>query len=215
MDLRSGQYEEEMAQADAQFGPLYEKFAAPGPRRSSRRTRRRWPSGRSCSSTTARSATRRTPRGSTGFPNLTDNDWLYGGDPETIKATITNGRNGIMPPLGAALGERGRRRTWRTTCCRSPGMAHDAHARGARQGAVRADLRRLPRRGGQGQPAARRAQPHRQDLAATARARRRSSRPSRKGRNNQHAGAQGASSARPRCTCSRPTSYCARRHAAK
>lgn len=43
-------------------------------------------------------------RGSRGFPNLTDTDWLYGGDPETIRATITTGRNGVMPPLGAALG---------------------------------------------------------------------------------------------------------------
>ncbi|WP_454721551.1 MULTISPECIES: cytochrome-c oxidase, cbb3-type subunit III [Cupriavidus] len=42
-------------------------------------------------------------RGSRGFPNLTDNDWLYGGDPATITQTITKGRNGVMPPLGAAI----------------------------------------------------------------------------------------------------------------
>ncbi len=42
--------------------------------------------------------------GSKGFPNLTDNDWLYGGKPETIKQTITNGRNGMMPPMLAAIG---------------------------------------------------------------------------------------------------------------
>jgi len=35
-------------------------------------------------------------RGSRGFPNLTDNDWLYGGDPETIKTTIMHGRSGVM-----------------------------------------------------------------------------------------------------------------------
>ncbi len=35
--------------------------------------------------------------GSIGFPNLTDNDWLYGGTPEAIKTTIMNGRGGIMP----------------------------------------------------------------------------------------------------------------------
>ncbi len=45
--------------------------------------------------------------GSKGFPNLRDNDWLYGGEPEQIKASITNGRNGIMPPFGAVLGEEG------------------------------------------------------------------------------------------------------------
>jgi len=35
--------------------------------------------------------------GSRGFPNLTDDDWLYGGSPEAILASIANGRNGIMP----------------------------------------------------------------------------------------------------------------------
>jgi cytochrome c oxidase cbb3-type subunit 3 len=42
--------------------------------------------------------------GGKSFPNLTDGDWLYGGDPETIKTTITEGRFGIMPPMAAAVG---------------------------------------------------------------------------------------------------------------
>ena len=41
-----------------------------------------------------------TGRGSLGFPNLTDNDWLYGGEPETIKTTLLYGRNGQMPAKG-------------------------------------------------------------------------------------------------------------------
>jgi cytochrome c oxidase cbb3-type subunit 3 len=36
-------------------------------------------------------------RGSRGFPNLADNDWLYGGDPDTIRETIAKGRHGVMP----------------------------------------------------------------------------------------------------------------------
>ncbi len=43
-------------------------------------------------------------RGAKGFPNLTDGDWLYGGAPEQIKETISQGRMGVMPPhaqLGA------------------------------------------------------------------------------------------------------------------
>lgn len=36
-------------------------------------------------------------QGGYGFPNLTDDAWLYGGAPENIIATITNGRNGLMP----------------------------------------------------------------------------------------------------------------------
>ena len=43
-------------------------------------------------------------RGSKGFPNLADNDWLGGGDPAIISATIANGRTGVMPPMAAAAG---------------------------------------------------------------------------------------------------------------
>ena len=43
-------------------------------------------------------------RGSKGFPNLADNDWLWGGAPERIEETITNGRIGMMPPMAAAIG---------------------------------------------------------------------------------------------------------------
>lgn len=43
-------------------------------------------------------------RGAKSFPNLTDNDWNWGGTPAAIKTTIAEGRNGVMPPLGAAVG---------------------------------------------------------------------------------------------------------------
>ncbi|MNM77106.1 Cbb3-type cytochrome c oxidase subunit CcoP [compost metagenome] len=42
-------------------------------------------------------------RGSRGFPNLTDGDWLYGGAPETIQQTIAKGRNGVMPPFASTI----------------------------------------------------------------------------------------------------------------
>ena len=42
--------------------------------------------------------------GSKGFPNLTDGDWLGGTGPDYIKATVTKGRNGMMPPMAAAVG---------------------------------------------------------------------------------------------------------------
>ena len=45
--------------------------------------------------------------GNPGFPNLTDQDWLYGGSPEQIEATIAGGRNGVMIPWQAALGSDG------------------------------------------------------------------------------------------------------------
>jgi cytochrome c oxidase cbb3-type subunit 3 len=43
-------------------------------------------------------------RGGSGFPNLTDANWLYGGDPDTVLASIANGRMGAMPGWEAALG---------------------------------------------------------------------------------------------------------------
>jgi cytochrome c oxidase cbb3-type subunit 3 len=46
-------------------------------------------------------------RGAKGFPNLTDNDWLWGGGEETIYQTIAMGRENAMPPWGAALGPDG------------------------------------------------------------------------------------------------------------
>ncbi|MDO8756129.1 MAG: cytochrome-c oxidase, cbb3-type subunit III [Polaromonas sp.] len=43
-------------------------------------------------------------RGSKGFPNLADNDWLHGGVPGKITETLTQGRQGNMPPMAAAVG---------------------------------------------------------------------------------------------------------------
>jgi len=43
--------------------------------------------------------------GNFGIPNLTDSDWLYGGDPQTIKHTLVHGRQGNMPAWGPILGE--------------------------------------------------------------------------------------------------------------
>lgn len=45
--------------------------------------------------------------GNYGFPNLTDNDWIWGGEPAQIKQTIEQGRTGVMPPWAAILGEEG------------------------------------------------------------------------------------------------------------
>jgi cytochrome c oxidase cbb3-type subunit III len=45
--------------------------------------------------------------GATGFPNLTDRDWLWGGDAESIRTTIHEGRIGAMPGWEAVLGAAG------------------------------------------------------------------------------------------------------------
>ena len=99
-----GQLEEENAAAEKEFGPLYAKFAG-----TDLKVLAADPAARAvgqklflnnCAQCHASDA-----GGSRGFPNLTDHDWLYGGEPEIIKASITDGRNGVMPPFGAALGE--------------------------------------------------------------------------------------------------------------
>ena len=38
-----------------------------------------------------------------GAPNLVDTDWLYGGDGNTILASIQDGRHGTMPPFGGTF----------------------------------------------------------------------------------------------------------------
>jgi len=43
-------------------------------------------------------------KGAYAFPNLTDNDWLYGGTEESIKSTIIHGRKGLMPAWETVLG---------------------------------------------------------------------------------------------------------------
>ena len=100
------QYDAEIRQADAQYGPLYAKYAG-----QDLKALAADPDARAvgqklflnhCAQCHGSDAA-----GGKGFPNLTDGDWLYGGEPDTIKASIMNGRNGVMPPLGPALGEDG------------------------------------------------------------------------------------------------------------
>lgn len=46
-------------------------------------------------------------RGAKGFPNLTDNEWLWGAPHESVYESIANGRHAVMPALGAVLGPQG------------------------------------------------------------------------------------------------------------
>ena len=99
----SGAYQEELKQADADYGPLFAKYqqqdlkaVAADPQARAMGERLFLTYCAQCHGSDA--------RGSKGFPNLTDHDWLYGGEPDVIKTTILNGRNGMMPPMGAAVG---------------------------------------------------------------------------------------------------------------
>lgn len=48
-----------------------------------------------------------TAQGYYGFPNLTDDDWLYGGSPEQIYTSLDQGRRGQMPAWKDTLGVNG------------------------------------------------------------------------------------------------------------
>ena len=98
-----GQYQAEVDKGNAEVAPLYAKFAAMPVEDVSRDPQARAIGERlfmnNCSQCHGSDA-----RGSKGFPNLTDNDWLHGGTPDKIKETITKGRIGNMPPMAAAVG---------------------------------------------------------------------------------------------------------------
>lgn len=44
-------------------------------------------------------------RGARGFPDLTDTVWHWGGKPEEVLASVIDGRQAMMPPLAASLGD--------------------------------------------------------------------------------------------------------------
>ena len=101
-----GQLDEENAQAERRFGPLYEKFAATEVEALAK-SPDALAVGQKLFLNNCAQCHASDGGGSRGFPNLTDRDWLYGGDPKTVKTTIAEGRNGIMPPFGDALGGEG------------------------------------------------------------------------------------------------------------
>ena len=97
------EYEAEMAQAEARYGPLYEEFVnlpieqvAADPR-ALRIGERLFASY--CAVCHGSDA-----RGVPGFPNLRDDVWQWGGEPDRIKASILAGRNAVMPGWRDALG---------------------------------------------------------------------------------------------------------------
>jgi cytochrome c oxidase cbb3-type subunit III len=97
------QLEDETREADARFGPIYEKFAAQEVTALAKNPEA-LAIGQKLFLNHCAQCHASDGGGSRGFPNLTDRDWLWGGTPEAITASITGGRAGTMPPLGAAIG---------------------------------------------------------------------------------------------------------------
>jgi len=98
-----GQHQDEQAKARAVTAPLFASFAAtPVPQLAG--NPQAMAVGERLFANNCAMCHGADARGSKGFPNLTDTDWLWGGTPERIKETITQGRQGMMPPMAAAVG---------------------------------------------------------------------------------------------------------------
>lgn len=97
------QYEKEVTAANETLKPLYAKYAAMPVQELAKNTDANGIGQRlfmnNCAQCHGSDA-----KGSRGFPNLVDHDWLYGGEPEKIQETINNGRIGMMPPMAAMVG---------------------------------------------------------------------------------------------------------------
>ncbi|WP_337157032.1 cytochrome-c oxidase, cbb3-type subunit III [Pseudomonas putida] len=100
------EWQKEMDKADAKFGPIFAKFAAMPVEEVAKDPQALKMGGRlfasNCSVCHGSDA-----KGAYGFPNLTDKDWRWGGEPETIKASIMEGRHGVMPGWAEVIGEQG------------------------------------------------------------------------------------------------------------
>jgi cytochrome c oxidase cbb3-type subunit 3 len=94
-----GQWEKEVAQAEEKYAPYYAKLNAMTVEELSI-NEEALATGQRIYASNCSVCHGSTAAGSLGFPNLTDNDWLYGGSPSAIKHTLTNGRNGAMPANG-------------------------------------------------------------------------------------------------------------------
>ena len=100
------QYYAEMKAADEKYGPIFAKYqemdlmaVAADPEANAMGKRMFLTYCAQCHGSAA--------QGAKGFPNLTDDEWNWGGEPDTIKTTVLGGRMGVMPAFGPALGGEG------------------------------------------------------------------------------------------------------------
>ena len=104
------EYERDVAKAEAKFGPIFAQYSST-PIEELAQDDKAMRIGQRLFSNNCAVCHGSAATGSYGFPNLTDHDWLYGGDASSIKTSILNGRTAGMPAWGAVLGEQGVRDT--------------------------------------------------------------------------------------------------------
>jgi cytochrome c oxidase cbb3-type subunit 3 len=103
---QTGQLEAEQELADKQYGPIFAQY-------------REVPLAELATDTVAMKMGRRlfsnncavchgsAGTGSFGFPNLTDAEWIWGGDAAAIETTLLNGRKAVMPAWQDVIGDQG------------------------------------------------------------------------------------------------------------
>lgn len=103
---QGSEYQAEMQVAEQKYGPIYQQYAAVSV--ADLATKPEYEEARAMGKrlflTYCMQCHGSDARGSRGYPNLADKDWLWGSSPEQITASIASGRTAMMPPH-AHLGE--------------------------------------------------------------------------------------------------------------
>ncbi len=93
---QEGQWEEEVARAEERFTPIFAQYQEiPIPELA--RDAEAMQVGERIYLNNCAVCHGSNAQGGYGFPNLTNDDWLYGGEPENIVTSLVRGRNGLMP----------------------------------------------------------------------------------------------------------------------
>jgi cytochrome c oxidase cbb3-type subunit 3 len=100
---QQGQYEAEVEAAEARYAPIYERFAAM-PFEELVQDEDALALGGSLFASYCTTCHGSDARGAPGYPNLTDDDWQWGGSEQNIVHTLTYGRMAVMTPWAQILG---------------------------------------------------------------------------------------------------------------
>lgn len=101
-----GEWQADVTAADEKFRPMYEKFAQQAIPELAK-DKQAMKIGQRLFANSCATCHGSDAGGAFGFPNLRDKDWLYGGAPEKILASIADGRNAVMPAWANTLGSDG------------------------------------------------------------------------------------------------------------
>ncbi len=121
----ASQYSDEKTRVDAQFDRVFQPFLGQDPMAVAADPAAR-AMGRNLYMTYCSQCHGSDARGARGFPDLTDNLWLFGGTPDEIRDSIVNGRMAEMPPMGDAVGGEAGAREVANYVLSMGGKPHDA-----------------------------------------------------------------------------------------